>query len=102
MDGNKQTALTLTELFLLLNGQELMADDASYVTPLLLLAAGDLPEAARLCRFSASFVVYIQLDSDHNHTRIPSYNGGFFHGLMPYPTIFLALSSTCAMPTVAI
>lgn len=46
VDGNKRTALTLTELFLVLNGQELTADDASYVTTLLLLAAGDLPEAA--------------------------------------------------------
>lgn len=46
VDGNKRTALTLTELFLVLNGQELTADDASCVTTLLLLAAGDLPEAA--------------------------------------------------------
>lgn len=46
VDGNKRTALTLSELFLVLNGQELTADDASCVTTLLLLAAGDLPEAA--------------------------------------------------------
>lgn len=46
MDGNKRTALTVTELFLVLNGQELIADDASCVTTLLSLAAGELPEKA--------------------------------------------------------
>jgi death-on-curing protein len=46
MDGNKRTAFTVTELFLVLNGYELMADDASCVVTMLKLAEGSLSETA--------------------------------------------------------
>lgn len=46
MDGNKRTAFTVTELFLALNGLILLADDASCVTAMLNLAAGELTERA--------------------------------------------------------
>lgn len=46
MDGNKRTAFTVTELFLALNGYELMADDTACVMTMLKLAEGSLTEAA--------------------------------------------------------
>ena len=42
VDGNKRTAFTATELFLALNGQELIADDPSCVVTMLRLAEGSL------------------------------------------------------------
>jgi death-on-curing protein len=44
IDGNKRTAFIVTELFLALNGQELMADDQSCVVTMLKLAEGSLSE----------------------------------------------------------
>jgi death on curing protein len=44
LDGNKRTAFTIMELFLNLNGLELLADDASCVAILLELAQGTLTE----------------------------------------------------------
>ena len=46
IDGNKRTAFTATELFLALNGQELIADDPSCVVAMLRLAEGSLSEKA--------------------------------------------------------
>jgi len=45
MDGNKRTAFTVTELFLTLNGYELLADDSSCVVTVLQVAEGSLAEA---------------------------------------------------------
>jgi len=45
IDGNKRTAFVCAELFLVLNGRALMADDAECVTQMLLLAAGELSES---------------------------------------------------------
>jgi death-on-curing protein len=45
IDGNKRTAFVCTELFLMLNGANLTADDANCVATMLSLAAGDLAEA---------------------------------------------------------
>lgn len=45
IDGNKRTAFTVTELFLVLNGYELMADDPACVVTMLRLAEGSLSEA---------------------------------------------------------
>jgi len=45
IDGNKRTAFVCTELFLVLNGTILTADDADCVATMLALAAGDLAEA---------------------------------------------------------
>jgi len=44
IDGNKRTAFTVTELFLALNGQVLIADDSSCVITMLKLAEGSLSE----------------------------------------------------------
>ncbi len=44
VDGNKRTAFVAVELFLLLNGWRLMADDASCVLVMLAVAAGELSE----------------------------------------------------------
>jgi death-on-curing protein len=44
LDGNKRTSFTVTELFLALNGQELIADDSSCVVTVLKLAEGSLSE----------------------------------------------------------
>jgi death on curing protein len=44
IDGNKRTALVVSETFLALNGFELNATDAELVVAFLALAAGDLPE----------------------------------------------------------
>ena len=46
IDGNKRTAFVAVELFLLLNEQELMADDEDCVLTILAVAAGSLDEAA--------------------------------------------------------
>jgi death on curing protein len=45
IDGNKRTAFVAVELFLGLNGWDLLADDASCVLTMLALAAGTLDEA---------------------------------------------------------
>lgn len=44
VDGNKRTAFVAVELFLALNGWDLLADDAQCVLTMLALAAGDLGE----------------------------------------------------------
>jgi death-on-curing protein len=46
IDGNKRTAFVAVELFLALNGHELVADDASCVLTMLAVAAGTLDEPA--------------------------------------------------------
>lgn len=45
-DGNKRTAFVAAELFLVLNGFELTAEDTDCVLTLLALAAGELDQAA--------------------------------------------------------
>jgi death-on-curing protein len=45
IDGNKRAALIATELFLVLNGYELVVGDAECVLTILSLAAGELDEA---------------------------------------------------------
>lgn len=45
-DGNKRTAFVAVELFLALNGYELMATDADCILTMLGVAAGDTEEAA--------------------------------------------------------
>jgi death-on-curing protein len=45
-DGNKRTAFVAVELFLSLNGFELVASDADCVITMLGLAAGDVKESA--------------------------------------------------------
>lgn len=44
VDGNKRTALVAAELFLVLNGYELLADDADCVVTMLSVAAGEMAE----------------------------------------------------------
>lgn len=44
IDGNKRTAFMVTEFFLALDDQELIADDPSCVITMLRLAEGSLPE----------------------------------------------------------
>ena len=46
IDGNKRVSAVVTELFLALNGLDLVADDATLVTTWLSLAAGELTEEA--------------------------------------------------------
>lgn len=46
VDGNKRTAFVATELFLMLNGFELAADDAACVLTMLAVASGDMSEDA--------------------------------------------------------
>jgi death-on-curing protein len=46
VDGNKRTAFVATELFLVLNGYELLADDANCVLTMLAVAAGSMAEPA--------------------------------------------------------
>ena len=46
VDGNKRTAFVAVELFLALNGLELMADDSACVLTMLAVAAGSMDEAA--------------------------------------------------------
>ncbi|MBI3525750.1 MAG: type II toxin-antitoxin system death-on-curing family toxin [Betaproteobacteria bacterium] len=45
VDGNKRAGLIATELFLALNGFELVVEDVECVLTILALAAGDLDEA---------------------------------------------------------
>ncbi len=45
VDGNKRTAFVAVELFLVLNGSELVANDVDCTMTMLALAAGDLDEA---------------------------------------------------------
>tara|TARA_R110002072_G_scaffold7604_4_gene41187 strand:- start:1422 stop:1814 length:393 start_codon:yes stop_codon:yes gene_type:complete len=45
-DGNKRTAFVVVELFLILNGYELIADDAACVMIILDLASGTITEEA--------------------------------------------------------
>lgn len=56
IDGNKRTAFVAVELFLLLNGLELIADDGACVMTMLAVAAGGLAEPA----FAAWLRVHIQ------------------------------------------
>ncbi len=44
VDGNKRTAYVAMELFLILNGTQLTADDASAMLTMLAVAAGDIDE----------------------------------------------------------
>jgi death on curing protein len=44
IDGNKRTAFVAMELFLVLNGQELVTDDAACVVTMLGVAAGTITE----------------------------------------------------------
>jgi death-on-curing protein len=44
VDGNKRTALVAAELFLVLNGYELQADDADCVVTMLSVAVGEVAE----------------------------------------------------------
>jgi death-on-curing protein len=44
IDGNKRTALVVSETFLVLNGADLVASDAEIVVAFLALASGDLSE----------------------------------------------------------
>jgi len=46
IDGNKRTAFVAVELFLVLNGYELVASDADCVLTMLSVAAGELDEVA--------------------------------------------------------
>jgi death-on-curing protein len=45
IDGNKRTAFVAVELFLVLNGRELLADDANCVLTMLAVAAGTMTES---------------------------------------------------------
>ena len=56
IDGNKRTAFVAVELFLLLNGLELIADDGDCVMTMLAVAAGGLDEPA----FAAWLRAHIQ------------------------------------------
>jgi death-on-curing protein len=46
MDGNKRTAFVVIELFLAMNGYELVAEDVDCVLTMFALAAGELDEPA--------------------------------------------------------
>lgn len=46
IDGNKRTAFIATELYLGLNGAELVVDDADCVLTMLAVASGDMSEEA--------------------------------------------------------
>ena len=46
VDGNKRTAFVSVELFLRLNGHQLVADDAACVLTMLAVAAGEMDEAS--------------------------------------------------------
>jgi death-on-curing protein len=46
LDGNKRTAFVAIELFLAMNGYELIAEDADCVLTMFALAAGELDEPA--------------------------------------------------------
>jgi death-on-curing protein len=44
IDGNKRTALVLTELFVILNGGEITADDSDWLATMLTVADGSMSE----------------------------------------------------------
>jgi len=46
IDGNKRTAFVAVEVFLMLNGHDLLADDGACVVTMLDVAAGAMDEAA--------------------------------------------------------
>jgi death-on-curing protein len=46
LDGNKRTSFVVIELFLAMNGYELIAEDADCVLTMFALAAGELDEPA--------------------------------------------------------
>ncbi len=56
IDGNKRTAFVAVELFLVLNGHDLVADDVDCVLTMLAVAASTLDEAA----FAAWLRAHIQ------------------------------------------
>jgi death-on-curing protein len=58
IDGNKRTAFVVAELFLELNGHELVANDIECVMTMLAVAAGDIDET--------SFAAWLR---DHTHPR---------------------------------
>jgi death on curing protein len=55
VDGNKRTAFVAVELFLALNGFDLLADDADCVLTMLKVAAGEISEA--------DFAIWIRANS---------------------------------------
>jgi death-on-curing protein len=57
IDGNKRTGFVAAELFLNLNGWELLATDADCVLTMLGVAAGDVPEEAFAAWLRAHTVV---------------------------------------------
>jgi death-on-curing protein len=57
IDGNKRTGFVAAELFLNLNGWELLATDADCVITMLGVAAGDVPEEAFAAWLRAHAVV---------------------------------------------
>lgn len=57
-DGNKRTAFVAVELFLVLNGHELVASDADCVITMLNVAAGDMDESV----FASWIRTHIQTD----------------------------------------
>jgi death on curing protein len=59
MDGNKRTAFVAVELFLDLNGFELIASDADCVLTMLSVAAGDIKEA--------DFAAWIRANAEAKH-----------------------------------
>jgi len=60
LDGNKRTAFVAAELFLMLNGYMLMADDADCILTMLKVADGSLAEA--------DFITWI----NQNITSVPA------------------------------
>ena len=60
VDGNKRTAFVVTELFLALNGYELIADNAACVRTMLSLAKGNLSEEG--------FAAWLRINSVHLRT----------------------------------
>ena len=46
LDGNKRTAFVVVELFLIINGHELIADDVACVLTMLDVASGEITEEA--------------------------------------------------------
>lgn len=57
IDGNKRTAFVCAELFIELNGAQLVADDTACVTTMLALAAGEIEEAAFAAWLRANIVL---------------------------------------------
>lgn len=65
VDGNKRTAFVAVELFLALNGFELIASDADCVVTMLELATGKLPEET----FAAWIRQYIKSETSHHQNK---------------------------------